>query len=232
MPNLYLERVTNSAKVPVKVTNHAACYDVRANLLQRDIIYYAGNSKKRTEVTPGFIKLVPGERVMIPTGFKMCCDPGWKIELLPRSGAALKRGLTLINCTGVVDADFRHEVMILMTNNSTEIIEIRDKERIAQLSIEIVNDIEIVLGKLPSIDSNRNGGFGSTGDVDMTREEAIKWCREYLTSWPTSISNLKTLAKPLVWNWKMTRLPYNKTAELVLFCGDHIVITEKDINNA
>ena len=87
----------------------------------------------------------------------------WKIELAPRSGEAIKRGLTLINAIGIVDADFRHEAMLLVVNHGSSVINIRDGMRIAQLSLERVEDVNIILGILPSVESNRDGGFGSTG---------------------------------------------------------------------
>lgn len=163
MANLYIERVTNSAKVPEKKTTHAACYDVRANLVNRIVkVFKGGINKGRVELIKKRIKLAPGDRAMIPTGWKMCCDPGWKIELVPRSGKSIKFGVTLINCTGVVDADFRQEAMLLVVNLSNELITITDEERIAQLSLEVVNDVNVVIGNLPDIDSNRIGGMGST----------------------------------------------------------------------
>ena len=100
---------------------------------------------------------------MIPTGWRMCCDPGWKIEFAPRSGKSIKEGLTLINAIGIVDADFRHEAMLLVVNAGYETIEITHEERIAQLSLEQVFHVDIVEGPLPDIESDRNGGFGSTG---------------------------------------------------------------------
>ena len=166
MPKLYLEQVTETAIKPVQATSHAACYDVCADLDEREIKYFDHlnedgdlmyiSNKKHT--------LQPGERVLVPTGWKMCCDPGWKIEIAPRSGNAIKKGLTLINCTGIIDADYRHEVMALMINDSTFDVEIKHGDRIAQLSLEKVNKIEMVVGVLPEIKSNRTGGMGSTDE--------------------------------------------------------------------
>jgi len=163
MARLYLEKVTNNAIKPSRETEHSACYDVRANLMGRNVKVFRGSNAGQIEMINGHISLYPGERAMIPSGWKMCCDPGWKIEFAPRSGLAIKEGITLINCIGIVDADFRHEAMILVINTSKQPIEIRHEERIAQLSLEEVYHIDIVEGNLPVIESTRNGGFGSTG---------------------------------------------------------------------
>lgn len=163
MANLYLEQVTSGAIVPEKKTDHAACYDVHANVDCRKIHYYRASNNKQIQLCYGTHKLYPGERALIPTGWKMCCDPGWKIEVAPRSGTSLKYGVTLINSTGILDADFRDEAMLLVVNLGSQIIDIIDGERIAQLSLEEVHDVNIILGKLPATDSNRTGGMGSTG---------------------------------------------------------------------
>jgi len=163
MHNLYLERISETAIKPAKATTHSAAYDMYADLNGRYVkVYRVGKPQER--IANSSIELFPGERAMIPTGWKMCCDPGWKIEIAPRSGNAIKKGLTLINCIGIIDADYRHEVMALVHNTSLEIVRIEDGDRISQLALERVNHIDFIEGTLPKIDSNRDGGFGHTGD--------------------------------------------------------------------
>jgi len=166
MPNLYLERVTNSASVPVRKTEHAACYDIQANLINRNVKFYRHGNNAQTELYNGKYKIYPGERVLIPTGWKMCCDSDYKIEIAPRSGNAIKQGLTLINAIGIIDADYRDEVMLLMINHGHQVIEITDGMRLGQLSLERVEEVNMVIciDELPKTDSNRMGGLGHTGD--------------------------------------------------------------------
>lgn len=140
MPNLYVE---GDGIVPTRGTTGAACYDVYAKLDE-----------------PAW--LAPGMRMLIPTGLKMCCDPGYFIALYPRSGLAVKQGLSLINCVGIIDADYRDYVMVPVINHGAITVQINNTDRIAQLMIQPVLPIEIVQG-LPPTDSDRRGGFGSTG---------------------------------------------------------------------
>lgn len=163
MPNLYLEKVTRNAPVPERKTTHAACYDIRADIENRTIIFYRSTNLRQIEICHGIHQLYPGERALIPTGWKMCCDPNWKIELAPRSGISLKVGVTLINSTGILDADYRDEAMVILVNHGAKTVNINDRDRIAQLSLEKVYDFNMVFGKLPATNSNRKGGMGHTG---------------------------------------------------------------------
>lgn len=166
MTRLYIEKIVINAMTPSRATEFSAGYDIHANLLARDVKFFRNSNMNRPTVEPvddKTIVLFPSERAMIPTGWRMCCDPGWKIEIAPRSGLAIKEGISLINCIGILDADYRHEAMVLAINHSDEPVEIRHEERICQLSLEPVYHIDIVKGKLPHIESSRNGGMGSTG---------------------------------------------------------------------
>lgn len=165
MPNLYLKRHTSSAKLPTMGTDFSACYDLYANIQNRLITYHPEGRRPVQERCETFFHLFPGERALIPTGFYMCTDPGWKIEIAPRSGNAINMGLSLINCIGIVDSDYRHEAMILVINHGSDMINIKDEMRIAQLSVEKVNKINILLCEdLPDSNSNRDGGLGSTDE--------------------------------------------------------------------
>lgn len=139
MPNLYVE---GDGIAPTRGTTDAACYDVYAKLDEP-------------------VWLSPGKRMLIPTGLKMCCDPSYFIALYPRSGLAI-RGVTLANCVGVIDADYRDEVKVILVNHGRGSVTINKGDRIAQLMIQPVLPVEIVSG-LPPTDSDRRGGFGSTG---------------------------------------------------------------------
>lgn len=116
------------------------------------------------EVVNDTLTLNPGERVMIPTGLKMSCDANHYLAFYPRSGNALKRGLTLINCTGIGDRDYSDEYFILLANNSKQPQTITNGDKVAQMIVRYYADVDICERlELPQVHSNRAGGFGSTG---------------------------------------------------------------------
>lgn len=165
MSKLYVEQISVDAKLPVKTTTDAACYDLHAYLSGRTVKYWAFDENEcliHRFFSSAWV-LSPGERALIPTGLKMCCDPGYRIAIYPRSGLAVKQGLSLINCVGIIDADYRDEVMIAVVNHSNCEIIINHGDRLAQLAIEPVLNIDMQVGTLPDTDSNRDGGFGSSG---------------------------------------------------------------------
>lgn len=116
------------------------------------------------EVVNDTLTLYPGERAMIPTGLKMSCDANHYLAFYPRSGNALKRGLTLINCTGIGDRDYSDEYFMLLANNSKQPQTITNGDKVAQMIVRYYADVDICERlELPHVHSNRAGGFGSTG---------------------------------------------------------------------
>ena len=109
------------------------------------------------------ITIKPGERSLIATGLAMKVSESYEIQARPRSGLALKKGLTLLNTPGTIDADYRGEIKIIMANLGTEAVEIEDGERIAQLVICPVVKANIVLVDELDETERGEGGFGSTG---------------------------------------------------------------------
>ncbi|HLT29404.1 MAG TPA: dUTP diphosphatase [Myxococcaceae bacterium] len=109
------------------------------------------------------VTLAPGARARIPTGLALAIPEGHEGQIRPRSGRALREGLTCLNSPGTVDADFRGEVQVLLINLGQEPITLRRGERIAQLVIAPVR--RVVLEEVETLpDSARGeGGFGSTG---------------------------------------------------------------------
>ena len=107
--------------------------------------------------------LRPGEIKLIPTGLRMAVAPGYEIQVRPRSGLALKHGITVTNSPGTIDADYRGPVGIILANTSAEDFIIHRGDRIAQLVVQEVlqADIEVV-AELPATQRGV-GGFGSTG---------------------------------------------------------------------
>lgn len=107
--------------------------------------------------------LKPGERTLVPTGLSFEVPEGFEIQARPRSGWALKQGMTLLNTPGTIDADYRGEVKIILINLGLEPVQIVDQERIAQLVVCPI--IQVALEEVTELsDTVRGaGGFGSTG---------------------------------------------------------------------
>jgi dUTP pyrophosphatase len=111
----------------------------------------------------GDVVLAPGERRLVPTGLAIAIPPGFEGQVRPRSGLAVREGITLLNSPGTIDADYRGEVQVLLVNLGQERVCIRRGDRVAQLVIAPVSRAGWrEVDALP--DSDRGaGGFGSTG---------------------------------------------------------------------
>lgn len=110
------------------------------------------------------LTLKPGERAKVPTGLIMVLPDGYEGQVRPRSGLAAKHGISLTNCVGTVDSDYRGEMCCLMINLGSEPYTIQPGERIAQLVIAPVIQPEVeLLDKVPDVTERGAGGFGSTG---------------------------------------------------------------------
>lgn len=107
--------------------------------------------------------LQPGERALIPTGLKIQLPAGYECQVRPRSGLALKKGITVLNTPGTVDADYRGEIGIILINLSQEPFEIAPGERIAQLVINQYTRIQWEPVERLDETKRGDGGFGHTG---------------------------------------------------------------------
>ena len=136
---------TTSNPLPAYETPDSAGVDLRADL-ERPVV------------------LGPGERRLIPTGLYLEIPSGYEGQVRPRSGLALKRGLTLLNAPGTIDADYRGEVGVILINLSREDQRIEPGDRIAQLVFAPVTRAELVEVELLADSDRGSGGFGSTGD--------------------------------------------------------------------
>ncbi|MOA24240.1 Deoxyuridine 5'-triphosphate nucleotidohydrolase [compost metagenome] len=107
--------------------------------------------------------LAPGERKLIPTGLKIALEPGYEAQVRPRSGLALKHGVTCLNSPGTIDSDYRGEVGVILINHGQIAFEIQRGERIAQLVI--ASYAQAVMAEVEALDETARGagGFGSTG---------------------------------------------------------------------
>jgi len=138
--------IVNHSKhsLPSYGTLLSAGMDVRANL-DNDVV------------------LLPGERKLIPTGLFIALPSGYEAQIRPRSGLALKSGISLVNTPGTIDADYRGEIGIILINFSNDNFVIHDGDRICQM---VINKFEtIVWEEVNSLDETHrgNGGFGHTG---------------------------------------------------------------------
>ncbi|MCK5089189.1 MAG: dUTP diphosphatase [Hyphomicrobiaceae bacterium] len=109
------------------------------------------------------VELLPGARALIPTGFALELPQGYEAQVRPRSGLALKYGVTLLNSPGTVDSDYRGELMVILINHGAEPFVVRRGDRIAQLVIAAVAQVGIAATDELEPTARGQGGFGSTG---------------------------------------------------------------------
>ncbi len=109
------------------------------------------------------IKIAPGERAAIPTGITVALPSGHEGQIRPRSGIALRHGVTVLNSPGTVDADYRGEIQVILVNLGAETFEITRGTRIAQMIIAPITQAKIVESDRLDTTGRESGGFGSTG---------------------------------------------------------------------
>ncbi|HZP08416.1 dUTP diphosphatase [Methyloceanibacter sp.] len=110
------------------------------------------------------IELEPSDRALVPTGLVIELPQGYEAQVRPRSGLALKHGVTVLNSPGTIDADYRGEVKVLLINLGAETFLIERGDRIAQLVVSPVTHVEIVASDALGATERGPGGFGSTGN--------------------------------------------------------------------
>jgi dUTP pyrophosphatase len=109
------------------------------------------------------VRLSPGARALIPTGLILELPPGFEAQVRPRSGLALRHGLTVLNSPGTIDCDYRGEVQVLIVNLGQKSISIERGQRIAQLVFQRVERVSLAQIEQASPTRRGAGGFGSTG---------------------------------------------------------------------
>lgn len=109
------------------------------------------------------LTLAPGQRALVPTGIAVALPPGFEGQLRPRSGLALRHGVTLLNSPGTVDADYRGEIGVLLVNHGAEPFTVRPGDRIAQLVVARVARAVVRLVEALDETERGAGGFGHTG---------------------------------------------------------------------
>ena len=111
----------------------------------------------------GAITLDPSDRVLVPTGLVFEIAAGYEAQIRPRSGLALKHGITVLNSPGTIDADYRGEVKVLLINLGSERFLIQRGDRIAQAIVAPVTQVDIAEARVLDETDRGAGGFGSTG---------------------------------------------------------------------
>lgn len=109
------------------------------------------------------VRIEPGQRALIPTGLTIALPPGYELQIRPRSGLALKNGITLPNAPGTIDEDYRGEIQVIVLNAGTEAFTVERGVRIAQAVLAPV--VRVAWVEVEALDSTTRdtGGFGSTG---------------------------------------------------------------------
>lgn len=146
MDNIIKINAVNNSKndLPHYATTGSAGMDVRANLSET-------------------VELAPLERRLIPTGLFVEIPQGYEIQVRPRSGLALKNGITCLNSPGTIDSDYRGEINVLLVNLSNVPFLINNNDRIAQLVVAKVEKAELILVQQLNETERNAGGFGHTG---------------------------------------------------------------------
>jgi len=165
----------SSNPLPKYATDGSAGIDLQANLVNGDKIlrYDANNNKHETEICNNVpIVVFPKERLLVPTGLFIELPIGYEADIRPRSGVALKNGVTVANTPGTIDSDFRGEVKILLINLSEEPFIIRHGDRIAQMVISRYEQADFEEVEILSETERGTGGFGSTGVSTQTPHQA------------------------------------------------------------
>jgi dUTP pyrophosphatase len=109
------------------------------------------------------IQLEPMQRVLVPTGLFIAIPENWEVQVRPRSGLAIKQGLTCLNTPGTIDADYRGEIKVILINLSAEVQTIQDGDRIAQMVFQRVEKANWELVQQLDNTERGAGGFGHTG---------------------------------------------------------------------
>ena len=145
MQNLPVNIINNSSnELPAYATVGSAGMDIRANLAES-------------------IQLAPLERSLVPTGLYMEIPVGYEAQVRPRSGLALKQGITCLNSPGTIDSDYRGEIKVILVNLSNEVQFINHGDRIAQMIISRVEQADLILVQQLNGTPRGEGGFGHTG---------------------------------------------------------------------
>ncbi len=144
----WLDGADQALGLPSYETSGAAGADLRANFV---------------EIERGGITLAPGGRALVPTGLRLEIPAGYEVQIRPRSGLALKHGITLPNSPGTIDSDYRGPLGVIVMNAGEEPFVINHGDRIAQMVVAPVVQARFELAEALGDTARGTGGFGSTG---------------------------------------------------------------------
>ncbi|MDR1558656.1 MAG: dUTP diphosphatase [Clostridiales bacterium] len=142
----FIKRAEDAKDLPLPgyMTENAAGMDLRANVHED-------------------IQLLPGDYKAIPVGIHIALPKGFEAQIRPRSGLAVKHGVSMVNAPGTIDADYRGEIRVILINHGTEAFIVRRGDRIAQMVVaSVVTPVFTEAGELPDT-ARGDGGFGHTG---------------------------------------------------------------------
>lgn len=139
-------QITNKGRqpLPTYATEQSAGMDLRADVSESVVLH-------------------PMERMLVPTGLHIALPPGFEAQVRPRSGLALKHGITVLNTPGTIDADYRGEIKVLLINFSNQDFVINAGERIAQMVVALHEQVEWVDVEQLDETARGEGGYGHTG---------------------------------------------------------------------
>ena len=120
------------------------------------------------------LRLKPGARALVPTGLIIELPRGFEAQVRPRSGLALRHGVTVLNSPGTIDCDYRGEVQVLLINLGDASFAVQRGERIAQLVVQRIEQVRLTEVKRAAATSRGAGGFGSTGKRSTKRKPAAR----------------------------------------------------------
>lgn len=165
---IIFERLHDAVELPVRATANSAGYDLKAFLLGNPSVklslagrQYEG-TPQRAAGDSAELELLPGERAIVPLGFRATLPPGYEAQIRPRSGTSFKTSLAIANAPGTIDPDYNGEWGVLVRNDGLRPIFISHGERIAQMIIARYEVLEFEEGEVQRT-TDRDGGFGSTG---------------------------------------------------------------------
>jgi len=164
--SVVFEPLSADVLLPKRATSESAGYDLSAHLPGGAVrVSIAGQEEMRDVAAVGgrgSVTLAPGERALIPLGFKARIPAGYHGEVRPRSGAAFRKGIEIPNSPGTIDSDYNGEWMVPVKNGDSKPITIEHGERIAQVVFVPHVSAEFERGEVGRT-TERDGGFGSTG---------------------------------------------------------------------
>lgn len=162
-PTLKVKKLFDDAIVPKKAHSTDSGYDL--TVYRFEILYkkFGGSEIIENPLDADTLTLIPGQRALINTGISATVGPGYEIQIRPRSGLALKQGLTVLNTPGTIDEAYRGMIGVIVINSSTVSQRLEKRMRIAQMVVcpvilcetDIVGDLNVTV--------RGEGGFGSTG---------------------------------------------------------------------